>query len=310
MRAAMVLCAGLGKRLRPLTDWVAKPMVPIGDAPALGQIIAQLRRAGFERLTVNVHHRPDDVAAWAKRQGGIAISEEPELLGTAGGVERARALLGSGDVLVWNGDIFVELDARALMATHAACHADATLAIVPRAAGDGNVGIASDGRVVRLRNEVFGEESAGADFVGVHVLGIALRAKLPERGCLVGDLYIPALERGARLATHAIESPFIDVGSLAQYVAANRAWLARRGERSWIAPDAAVRARVDGSVVGAGARVEADAFRSVVWPRARVLAPVEDAIVTPHGVVRIAPSAVSGMADPALDRLREGRIEV
>ena len=291
MRAAMILCAGLGTRLRPLTEWLAKPMVPIGAAPAVAHIAARLRSAGFERLTVNVHHRPEDLRAWAEREG-VAVSEEHELLGTAGGVEKAGPLLGAGDVLVWNGDILADLDVPALVATHEASRAEATLAIVPRAPGEGNVGLAADGRVVRLRREAFAEESAGADFIGVHVVGAGLRAGLPERGCLVGDVYIPALRRGARLGTYVVQTSFVDIGSLAQYVAANRAWLAARGEPSWVADDAVVLARVDGSVIGAGARVEADAIRCVVWPGARVSDRVEDAIVAPQGVVRVASSAV------------------
>lgn len=292
MRAAMILCAGLGTRLRPLTEWLAKPMVPVGDAPAVGHIAAQLRRAGLERLALNVFHRAEDLRAWAEREG-VAISEEAELLGTAGGVERAGALLGDGDVLVWNGDILADLDARSLIATHEGSGAEATLAIVPRQAGEGNVGLDTDGRVVRLRRESFGEERLGGDFIGVHVLGAALRIELPPRGCLVGDVYIPALRRGARLMVHTVTSTFVDVGSLAQYAAANRAWLAARGVSSWVGPNAVVRARVDGSVVGAGARIEADAIRCVVWPGTHVSDRVEDAVVTPHGVVGVTPSPTS-----------------
>jgi mannose-1-phosphate guanylyltransferase len=191
--------------LRPLTDWLAKPMVPIGDAPAVEHVARRLRAAGIERFVVNVHHRPADLRAWAA-SAGAAISEEAALLGTAGGVARARALLGDGDVLVWNGDILSELDPADLTRTHERSGALATLAIVRRACGEGNVGLDADGRVVRLRKEVFGEETSGADFIGVHVVGAKLRPRLPERGCLVGDLYIPALGGGARLATHVVTS--------------------------------------------------------------------------------------------------------
>lgn len=286
MRAAMILCAGLGTRLRPLTDWLAKPMVPIGALPAVGHIAARLGASGWGRLVVNVHHRPADLRSWAEG-AGAAISEEVELLGTAGGVARARSLLGEGDVLVWNGDILSDLDPRPLASAHEASGAAATLALVPRAAGEGNVGLGVDGRIVRLRRESFGEERAGADFIGVHVLGAGLRTKLPERGCLVGDVYIPALREGAYLASHVVTTSFVDVGSVEAYVAANRAWLAARGASSWAAPDAIVGADIDGSIVGAGARIDAAALRCIVWPGAHVRDRVEDAIVTPHGIVRV-----------------------
>jgi mannose-1-phosphate guanylyltransferase len=286
MRAAMILCAGLGTRLRPLTDWLAKPMVPIGDRPAVGHIAARLRSAGRGRLIVNVHHRPDDLRAWAQQEGA-SVSEERELLGTAGGVERAAPLLGDGDVLVWNGDILADLDVSALVAAHEARAAAATLAVVARPPGEGNVGLAADGRIVRLRAERFGPEVRGADFIGVHVVGASLRPALPLKGCLVGDVYIPALRDGAHLAAHLVTTSFADVGSLGAYVAANRGWLAARGETSWAGPDAVVSASIAGSIIGARARVEADALRCIVWPGAHVREHIEDAIVTPFGIVRV-----------------------
>lgn len=279
MIPAMILCAGLGTRLRPLTGWCAKPMVPIGDRPAVGHIAAHVRGAGVGRVVVNVHHRPEDLVAWAQRED-VRVSAEPVLLGTAGGIAAAAALLGEGDVLVWNGDILAELDLGALFAAHR--HA-ATLAVAPRPAGEGNVGLAADGRIVRLRRESFGDETASADFTGIHVVGASLRSALPANGCIVGDVYIPALRRGERLDAHRVTTPFTDVGSIDAYVAANRAWLG--GRRSWHAPDASIAASIEGSIVGAGAVIRADALDCIVWPGAIVEAPLRQHIVTPAGAV-------------------------
>lgn len=283
---AMVLCAGLGTRLRPLTDWRAKPMVPVGDRPAVEHVFDRL--GGFRRRVVNVHHRPEDVERWA-REHDVAVSREVDLLGTAGGVAHARDLLGEGDVLVWNGDILCELETPALVEAHGASAAEATLAVVPRARGEGSVGLSADGRVVRLRKQSFGEEATGADFIGIHVLGAGLRSGLPPSGCLVGDVYIPALARGARIAAFVANAPFTDIGSISEYVAANRAWLARRGLSSWAAAGSVQNAPIDASIVGEGARIDAPALRCIVWPGAHVREPVVDAIVTPEGVVGYAP---------------------
>lgn len=296
VHAAMILCAGLGTRLRPLTDERAKPMVPVGDRPALAHVVERVRLAVPARIVVNVHHRPEDVRAWAEPEG-IAVSHERELLGTAGGVTRASVLLGSGDVLVWNGDILSALDPRQLVAAHAAAktakgaRADAdavvraTLAVHARAAGQGNVGFAADGRIVRLRGESVGAdagaETRGGDFLGIHVIGEELRALLPERGCLVGDVYLPALRRGERLQAFVTEAPFVDVGSIAEYLAANAQWLRSRGLSSWAHPTATVNGTIDGSVVGAGAVVDASAVESVVWPDAHVHSACNRAVVTP-----------------------------
>lgn len=280
-RAAMILCAGLGTRLRPLTEWTAKPMVPIGDAPAVAHVARQVRLA-TSRIVVNVHHRPEDVAAWAAAEG-VEISRERELLGTAGGLARAADALGEGDVLVWNGDIVSAFDPRALIAAHGASPSLATLAVRTRPRGEGNVGLDHAGRVVRLRRETFAEESSGGEFLGIHVVGGELRALSPDVGCLVGDVYLPALRRGGVLRAFVTDAGFHDVGTIAAYLSANRAWLGARS--SWAGDRAEIRARIDGSLVGARARVHADARRCVVWPDTLVTAPLEDAIATPFGVV-------------------------
>jgi mannose-1-phosphate guanylyltransferase len=288
VRSAMVLCAGLGTRLRPLTDEIAKPIVPVGDRPAVAHVVARVRLVGMSRIVVNVHHRPDDLRAWAEGEA-IAVSHERDLLGTAGGIERAKLLLGEGAVLVWNGDILSDLDPRALVAAHEAAQRSreheherlATLVVRERPAGAGNVGLSGDGRIVRLRTQSFGAEARGADFLGIHVIGEALRERLPENGCLIGDVYLPALARGDALYAHVTDAPFTDVGSLAEYRAANAAWLAQRGLASWAHPTARVNALVDGSIIGAGAIVDAPALSCVVWPGTHVQTACNDLVATP-----------------------------
>ena len=278
--AAMILCAGLGTRLRPLTDMRAKPMVPVGDAPAVAHVAARVRLAALSRIVVNVHHRPEDVRAWAEAES-ILVSHERELLGTAGGLARAELLLGEGAVLVWNGDILSELDPRALLDAHATAGAHgATLAVRPRAAGEGNVGLAKGGRIVRLRQERFGEEERGGDFLGIHVVGDPLRALCPPSGCLVSDVYLPSLRRGEELRAHETTASFVDIGTVAQYLAANAVWLRARAIRSWAHPSARVNAAIDGSVIGANAVIDAPALGSVVWPGAHVQAFCTDVVVS------------------------------
>ena len=277
MRAAMILCAGLGTRLRPLSEWCAKPMVPIGDVPAVEHIARRLRPS-FAKLVVNVHHRPADVRAWAA--DAIAVSHEPVLLGTAGGIAKAAPLLGEGDVLVWNGDILVDLDVASLVRAH---RSDAPLVVVPREGRDGNVGLDDEGRVVRLRKESVAPETRSADFVGVQIVSARIRSLLPNEGCIVGDVYIPELARGARIEAHVSAASFTDIGSIASYRAANRSWLGERA--SWIGEGAVVNAPVDDSVIGANARIDAPAVRSVVWPGTHVTTPIADAVATPFGVV-------------------------
>jgi mannose-1-phosphate guanylyltransferase len=283
----MVLAAGLGTRLRPLTDHRAKALVPVGDRPALAHAVERLRAAGASRVVVNGHHHLEQLRA-AAAEMGVMLSEEVDLLGTAGGIEHARALLGEGDVLLWNADILARVDVHALLAAHAAGGAEenlvATLVVQPLARGEGSVGVDEAGRVVRLRRERFAEEARGGQFLGVHVLGRALRARLPERGGLIEDVYLPALARREVLRAHPFTGPWHDIGTTASYLEANVAWLAARGLTHFIGPGARVADGVvlDRSVVGAGASVtgEGTLARCVVWPGASAAAPLEGRVIS------------------------------
>jgi NDP-sugar pyrophosphorylase family protein len=295
---AMVLSAGLGTRLRPLSSWLAKPLVPVGDRAALAHVLERIRAFGGPTL-VNVHHRAEQLRAFLEKEGpNVIISEEKELLDTGGGVRRALEVLGAPatpgparDLLVWNGDTLTDLDLPALRGSHAENpgSAGATLVVRPSATPEGNVGLDADGRVVRLRRQTMrAGEVRAADFLGIQVIGEELFARLPERGGLVEAFYLPLLAEGVAVRAWETRAPFHDIGTLASYLAANLAWLADRGASSFVAEGATVAAgvRIDRAIVGAGARVEGEGTlaRSVVWPGATAVAPLEGAIVTPFGV--------------------------
>ena len=120
----MVLAAGLGTRLRPLTDVLPKPAVPVAGIPAVQVAFARMRAAGIRRVVVNTHHLADEmarVASEAARATGVdlAISHELEIAGTGGALREARALLtGASAVVLWNGDIVFELDLSQVLAAH------------------------------------------------------------------------------------------------------------------------------------------------------------------------------------------------
>ncbi len=259
MQRAMILAAGLGTRLRPLTEQLAKPMVPIGDRPAIEHVWERLQ--GAARIVVNVHHRPEDVEAWA-RGHDVTVSREPVLLGTAGGVANAAALLGEGDVVIWNADILCALDPSILEGD-----AFGSLAVTP--SENGNVGVAADGTIVRLRKESVAPEAWSGNFLGIHRISGSARKSLPKQGCLIGDVYIPAMRAGERLTAVRTDEPFVDVGSIDQYLLANRRWLGAR--KSWAHPTATIAGSIDGAVSGACAKIDADWTNCVVWPGAHVV---------------------------------------
>jgi len=295
MRTAMVLCAGLGTRLLPLTDRIPKPLMPVGDRPALAHILGALRGAGFDRIAVNTHHRAEAFDACRAELGGegLCIVHEPEILGTAGGVSNARGVLGEGDVLVYNGDIIAPaLDIRALVSEWDARSDAAALWVVKtRPFGQGTVGIDKSGGIVRLRGRVFGEEATSGDFLGIQILGAKLREALPTEGCLVGDVAMPLLEANGRIASFIFDAEWDDIGDAPGLLRANLSWLERCGLSAWVGPAARVDAgaTVVSSVVGAGAVVEGqgELRDCVVFAGGKARVPLARAIASRDVTVRI-----------------------
>ena len=286
----MILAAGFGTRLRPLTDELPKPLVPVGDRPAVAHIADRLVKAGILEAVLNTHHlaeafTPERIAALPLR---LRVIYEPLILGTAGGVTHAAPLLGGGDVILWNGDILADIDIAELLEEHRRASALATMAVAPRARGEGTVGIDERGAIVRLRGERFGEEARGGDFLGVTALGPVLRARLPREGCLIGDGCLPALRARERIASVTTTTPWDDIGSIATYLQANARWLARLDRGHFVGQGAAIAPGVvlQGSVVGAGARVSGSGIvqGAVIWPGAQVEAPLDRIVVTTAGV--------------------------
>lgn len=288
---AMILAAGLGSRLRPLSDELPKPLVPVGDRPVLSHIARCLAEAGVEQACLNTHHLAEafSAARLAALPLRLSVLHEPRILGTAGGVANAAPHLGEGDAIVWNGDILADLDVRALLQAHAQGGALATLAVAPRPKGEGTVGLDAAGAVVRLRGERFGEEASGGDFLGIQAVSAALRRRLPEVGCLVGQGYLPALREGARILAARFDGVWGDIGTLAAYLAENLRWLRQTGRSFFAGEGAQVEAGIglSESVIGASATVTGEGAlrRVVVWPGARAVAPLEDAVVTTRGAV-------------------------
>jgi len=289
--SALILAAGFGTRLRPLTLELPKPAVPVGDRPLLAHVAASCRDAGLWPLVANVHHEHQKISSIIEEFGlDVRVVVEPEIRGTAGGVAGARALLGEGPVLVWNADILTQAPVAALLELARARDAQ-VLAVSPRPAGQGTVGLDEAGSVVRLRGRVFGSEKQGGDYVGVMALGAGVVARLPERGCLFGDVALPLLEQGGRVWTVRSPAAWSDLGDLAEYVSANLRWLDEQRGGSWLGPGARVADAVTltRSLIGAGAQVSGSGeLREVIaWPNAFVKAPLERAVVLTSG--RIVP---------------------
>ena len=136
IRHALVLTAGLGTRLRPLTDVRAKPAIPVAGEPIIRRIIAWLVSQGVDDLVLNLHHRPQTLTARVGDGADLGARvryswEQPRVLGSAGGPRLARPMLAAGTFLIINGDTLTDVDLVRLADAHAASGALVTLALVP-----------------------------------------------------------------------------------------------------------------------------------------------------------------------------------
>jgi mannose-1-phosphate guanylyltransferase len=226
---ALLLTAGLGTRLRPLTYLRAKPAVPINGVPLVLRAIDWLSRAGTRDLVLNLHHRPASIAAIVGdgRQLGVRVrySWEQPVLGSAGGPRRALPLLVDGrtdeDFLIVNGDTLTDLELGPLLARHRASGALVTMALIENPSPDryGGVRVSDDGWVTSFSAAAGrGAEGArgGFHFIGVQVARARAFTELTDGvpAESVNALY-PRLIAAAphAVAAHVTRSSFLDIGT-------------------------------------------------------------------------------------------------
>jgi mannose-1-phosphate guanylyltransferase len=194
-RHAIILCAGVGERLRPLSEELPKPLVPVGDRSVLAHIAGHLSRAGYRSALANTHWMPEKFEAITGHLDlELTLIHEPEIRGQAGGIAGGRSLL-EAPVVAWNGDILIDEPPLAELAARVAVTGGICLAVAP-AAASGTVGLDSAGHLIRVRGQRHGVEVGSANYVGLLALGRKALAELPERGCLIDDFILPRLRRG------------------------------------------------------------------------------------------------------------------
>ncbi|NOZ79807.1 MAG: NTP transferase domain-containing protein [Acidobacteria bacterium] len=227
--AAMVLAAGRGRRMRPLSDVLPKPALPILGRPVVAWALDLARRAGARRIAVNVWHLAGAMEAVARTAAGssvIGISREPELLGGAGGLAEARdrgLLDGDGPVLMVNGDGLVDLDLGPLFERHRTAGDLVTLALLPHP---------DPGRWSRIHLDETGRVSAmlppGARhqddppwlYPGVMLLARELVEAIPSGPGEIADRIWTPARRAGRLGGTAVRGTWREVGTPAGYRAA------------------------------------------------------------------------------------------
>ena len=298
----MILAAGYGTRLWPLTIDRAKPAIPFMGRPLVGYVAEYLGRYGFDDVVVNLHHRPESVRA-ALGDGsrfGVRLHyvEEPVILGTSGAIQNARALLDDGDpFVVINGKLATDIDLAAALDTHRRAGALATLVLRPNPGRERySVVYTSGGLVTGFGGFPAQDEGGEAPlmFTGIQVFEPRVFEYIPPGvfSHSVTHVFLPAIARGDRVAAHVAEGAWYELSTVRRYLDTSVELMRAEGrdvelgEGSTVSPGAdvsesvlwenvAVRrgARVRRAVLGAGVVVpEGETYEEVAVVRAELAA--------------------------------------
>jgi mannose-1-phosphate guanylyltransferase len=216
---AMVLAAGLGTRLRPLTYEITKPMVPVLDRPVMAHIVDLLDRHGFEHVIANLHYFPDSIREYFGER--LSYRLEEELLGTAGGVRGCAEFFGQEPFLVISGDALTDIDLTAFAARHRQTGAVATLA-VKRVSDTREYGVVLHDREGRITG--FQEKPAPSEALsdlgncGIYMFDPSIFDYFPERPFAdwAQDVFPVLLENDVPFHIHEVREYWNDVGSLSE----------------------------------------------------------------------------------------------
>ena len=224
---AMLLCAGLGTRLRPMTHFIPKPLVPIPARPLAFAALDMLHAAGVQAVLVNLHHLPEQVRnTMGSEYRGMQIeySHEPEILGPTGGIRKAIDFFGDGPFPVVNGDVYFDLDIKALMDFHTRHGAALTLAVKTDAPDSklNSMGFDASQRVRQVwgRPDWRGDLSCGIN-IGAFVHEPRVIREYVPGGVSYGfgADFIPALfEAGEKIAAFPYQGYWSDIGSAESYL--------------------------------------------------------------------------------------------
>lgn len=233
-RSAIVLTAGLGTRLRPLTYARAKPAIPVAGIPLIRRIIEWLVRAGVVDLVLNLHHLPDTLTSvvgdGTDLGARVRYSWEPLILGSAGGPKRAFALLDEQTAFVVNGDTLTDMDLGALAAAHQQSGALVTLALVPNREPERYGGVVLDANRRVTRFVARGPDARESfHFVGVQAADARAFGQTPDNApaSTIGGVYdaLLAAQPGA-VQGFVCDAHFWDIGTMADYLRTSRAFAA------------------------------------------------------------------------------------
>jgi mannose-1-phosphate guanylyltransferase/phosphomannomutase len=266
---AMIMAAGFGTRLLPLTESTAKPMVPILNRPVMEHILRLLRHHGVQDVAVNLHYHPDDIKGYFGDGGEFGLRMryvvERDLLGTAGGVGGFRAFFADDTFVVVSGDALTDIDLTAFVAAHRASGGIATMAVMP-VADPSKYGVVVHDRQSRVtgfqEKPTPDEARSSLCNCGIYALEPRIFDYIPA-GTFVDfgrDVFPALLDAGEPFYAWQLRTYWNDVGNIEQYRVGNFDALTGR-----------VHVDVPGTEVAPGVHVGAD---SVIAASVTILPPV------------------------------------
>lgn len=228
LRTAMILAAGYGTRMADLTRELPKPLLPLNGMPIIEVVIRKLARQGIERAVVNLHYLPEKMREFlgdGSRFGlEVLFSEEPELLGSGGGIANAEKCFNGETILAANADVLCDLAIGEFYDFHCRSGALATMAVQP-SSNHRDYSLALFDAANSLKNFLGKNEEIPRDvhagiFTGYQILTPGARAYLkPENQSIITELYRKALGGGERIAVFPFTGRWIDVGEREFYLA-------------------------------------------------------------------------------------------
>lgn len=210
----MILAAGLGTRLRPITNKMPKPLIEVGDKKIIEYNLNLLSKNGVKEVVINLHYLGEQISSFlgdGSRYGlKIKYSDEPVILGTGGGIKNVQAFFGKSPFVVLNGDVLIDIDLQKLFSFHLSKNFSVTLVLRPLAAGETYTPVSVKADLVT------GFGSGKMMYTGVQVLGPGIFDILPEGrfSDIVAEAYLPMIARGDSLGAFVFDGFWTDIGTL------------------------------------------------------------------------------------------------
>ena len=278
----MILAAGFGTRLFPLTIDRTKPAIPFLGKPLVGYVAEYVARFGFRDIIVNLHHQGESVrkALGDGSDFGVRISyttESPDILGTSGALDNARHLLENETFLIINGKIITDIDIAAALETHRSTGALATMVLKP----NNNFEPFS---IVKTENGLvsgfggFPDQSKTQNpnskiplmFTGIHIIEPRIFEYIP-RGVysdIVPTFYVPAIRNGEKIAAHVTEANWYELSTIPRYLEISLKMLNGNPNRNVVGKNAVIpkTAKVEDSIIWDDVSIgdNANIYRSII----------------------------------------------